>query len=411
MSEQQTASIPGAPVKAATPAVVLPGPLRNILSLDDFEAAARRYLPKPIFAYVSGGAETGLSLQENRSVFDQYRFGTRILIDTSARTLRTSLLGEQYKAPFGIAPMGISALSAYRGDLVQAQAAAAAGIPMIMSGSSLIRLEEIVQAYPGAWFQAYLPGEPERIVALLERVERAGFGTLVLTVDTPVSGNKENQVRAGFSTPIKPSLRLAWDGLTHPGWLWNTALRTLLRHGMPHFENSQAIRGAPILSASVMRDYGPRDHLDWGHFDLIRSRWRGRLVLKGILDPEDALLAQSHGADGIIVSNHGGRQLNGVISPMHALPGIIEAVGQEYPVMMDSGIRRGSDVLKALAIGAHFVFVGRPINYAASIAGEAGVAHAIEILGSEVKRNMALLGINTPREMRTRKLYHQPPYR
>ncbi|ALM87237.1 alpha-hydroxy acid oxidase [Bordetella sp. N] len=396
-----TSSSPATLPVAAKPAAPAgtPRSLRRILSLDDLEHSARRYLPGPIFAYVSGGCENNLARHDNRAVFDEYRFVTRILTSTSKRSLRTRVLGEDWALPFGIAPMGMSALSAYQGDLVQTRAAAQADIPMIMSGSSLIPLEQIVQAYPRAWFQAYVPGEPARILALIDRVERAGYGTLVVTVDTPVSGNRENNTRAGFSSPLRPTMRLAWDGVTHPRWLFGTALKTLMRHGMPHFENSQATRGAPMLSRNVMRDFGARDHLDWSHFDLIRQRWRGRLVIKGVLHPRDAVLAREHGADAIIVSNHGGRQLDGVASPIRVLPAIVEALGPDYPVMLDSGIRRGTDVLKALALGAHFVFVGRPFNYAGAIAGQAGVAHAIEILRQEVHRNMALLGMNTPRDL------------
>jgi L-lactate dehydrogenase (cytochrome) len=186
-----------------------PRRLRPILSLDDFEAAARRHLPAPIFAYVSGGCENDRSLRANREAFDAYRWVTRVLTDTSRRTLATPLLGQTWAAPFGIAPMGISALSAYRGDLVQTRAAAAARIPAILSGTSLIPMEEVVRANPQAWFQAYVPGETERILRLLDRVEAAGFATLVVTVDTPVSGNRENNIRAGFSTPLRPGLRLA----------------------------------------------------------------------------------------------------------------------------------------------------------------------------------------------------------
>ncbi|MEG0222214.1 MAG: alpha-hydroxy acid oxidase [Comamonas sp.] len=394
------------PARAGTPA--LPRRLRKMLSLDDFEHAARAFLPRPIFAYVSGGCETNRSLQGNRSAFADYGWQTRILKNTAARTLGTALLGEAWAAPFGIAPMGISALSAYRGDLVQAQAAAAANIPMILSGTSLIPMEEVVRANPRAWFQAYVPGEPERIALLLERVERAGFGTLVVTADTPVSGNRENNLRAGFSTPLRPSLRLAWDGITHPGWLFGTALRTLVQHGMPHFENSQATRGAPILSSTVTRDFGARDHLNWEHFDLIRRRWKGKLVLKGILHQDDALRAREHGADGIILSNHGGRQLDGAVSPLQVLPGVVQALGPDYPVMMDSGFRRGNDVLLALALGAKFVFVGRPFNYAGAVAGEAGVRHAIGILASEMLRNMALIGVNAPAELGREHLFSRP---
>lgn len=377
----------------------VPRRLRKMLSLDDFEHAARAFLPKPIFAYVSGGCETNRSLRGNRSAFTDHGWQTRILTDTSRRTLATSLLGQDWAAPFGIAPMGISALSAYRGDLVQARAAAAANIPMILSGTSLIAMEEVVRANPKAWFQAYVPGEPERIGQLLDRVERAGFGTLVVTADTPVSGNRENNIRAGFSTPLRPNLRLAWEGLTHPGWFWGTAVRTLLQHGMPHFENSQARRGAPILSSTVSRDFGARDHLNWEHLDLIRRRWKGQLVIKGILHKEDAVKAREHGADGIILSNHGGRQLDGAVSPMQVLPGVVDVLGAEFPVMIDSGFRRGNDVLLALALGAKFVFVGRPFNYAGAVAGEAGVRHAIGILASEIMRNMALIGITSPSDL------------
>jgi L-lactate dehydrogenase (cytochrome) len=372
--------------------------LRRLLSLEDFEAAARRHLPRPIFGYVCGAAEDNRSLKENRACFDDYALRPRVLVDVSGRTQRAELFGTTWSSPFGIAPMGLSALSAYRGDIVQARAAQQAGIPMILSGSSLIRMEEVIAAAPDAWFQAYLPGRADRIDALLDRVATAGFRTLVVTVDIPVSGNRENNVRAGFSTPLRPSLRLALDGLLRPRWLLGTFARTLLRHGMPHFENSFAERGAPILSATVLRDFSGREHLGWEQLAQVRRRWRGRLVVKGILDPRDARLARDHGADGVIVSNHAGRQLDGAVAPLRALPEIVAAVA-DLPVMMDSGIRRGTDVLKALALGARFVFVGRPFNYAASIAGEAGVAHAIGLLRDEIDRDMAMLGINSLAEL------------
>jgi L-lactate dehydrogenase (cytochrome) len=333
-----------------------PRRLRPILSLDDFEAAARRHLPAPIFAYVSGGCENDRSLRANREAFDAYRWVTRVLTDTSRRTLATPLLGQTWAAPFGIAPMGISALSAYRGDLVQTRAAAAARIPAILSGTSLIPMEEVVRANPQAWFQAYVPGETERILRLLDRVEAAGFATLV-------------------------------------------------RHGMPHFENSQATRGAPILSSTVTRDFGARDHLGWEHLALIRQRWKGHLVVKGILRPQDALAARDAGADALILSNHGGRQLDGAVPPLHMLPLVVDALGPDYPVMIDSGFRRGNDVLLALALGAHFVFVGRPFNYAGAVGGEAGVLHAIAILAAEIRRNMALIGVQRPRDLGREHLY------
>ncbi|MEJ5990328.1 alpha-hydroxy acid oxidase [Ramlibacter sp. PS3R-8] len=382
-----------------TVAAGTPRRLRGILCLEDFEPQARRALPKPIFGYVSGGCETDASLRGNRSAFDRYGFVTRVLQGVAHRTQATTLFGRTWSAPFGIAPMGMCALSAYRGDIALARAAGAANIPMLCSGTGLIALEDVRAANPEAWFQAYVPGEPARIEALVDRVARAGYGTLVVTADTAVSGNRENHVRVGFSSPLRPSAALAWQGLTHPRWLVGTALRTLLHHGMPHFENSQAVRGAPILARNVVRDFGARDHLGWEHLRLIRAQWKGRLVVKGLLSADDARQARDCGADGIIVSNHGGRQLDGALSPLQVLPGIVAAV-PELPVMMDSGVRRGNDVLKAVALGASFVFVGRPFLYAAAVAGEAGVRHAIGLLQEEIHRNMALLGITRLEQVR-----------
>lgn len=373
--------------------VTLPTALRSMLSLHDFEGAARQRLPRPIFGYIAGAAEDNASLRDNREVFREYGFVTRVLRDVSQRTQSVELFGRRYSSPFGIAPMGINALSAYRGDLVLARAAQRAGIVSIMSGTSLIPMEDVAQESPSTWFQAYLPGDQERIDALIDRVERAGFGTLVVTVDIPISANRENNIRTGFSTPLRPSLRLAWDGMVRPRWVAGTFLRTLLRHGMPHFENSFATRGAPIVSSTVLRDFSARDHLNWRHIEAIRRRWTGTLVVKGLLSVEDAVQAQRVGADGIVLSNHGGRQLDGATSPMRVLEAVVAAVGSDYPVLIDSGFRRGSDVLKALALGARMVLVGRPFNYAAAVAGEAGVAHAIGLLRDEVDRNLAMLGV------------------
>lgn len=379
--------------------VKLPTALRGMLSLHDFEGAARRCLPRPIFGYIAGAAEDNGSLQDNRAVFGEYGFVTQVLRDVSRRSQAVELFGQRYSSPFGIAPMGINALSTYRGDLVLARAAQRAGIVSIMSGTSLIPMEEVARESPATWFQAYLPGDQERIDALIDRVARAGFGTLVVTVDIPIAANRENNIRTGFSTPLRPSLRLAWDGMTRPRWVAGTLLRTLLRHGMPHFENSFATRGAPIMSSTVLRDFSARDHLHWGHIEAIRRRWKGQLVVKGLLSVADALQARRVGADAIVLSNHGGRQLDGAVSPLRVLEAVVAAVGPDYPVLIDSGFRRGSDVLKALALGARMVLVGRPFNYAAAVAGETGVAHAIGLLRDEVDRNLAMLGVTCCAEL------------
>ncbi|MCM2326601.1 MAG: alpha-hydroxy-acid oxidizing protein, partial [Lysobacter sp.] len=346
----------------AKPAV--PARLRDILSLDDFEEAARRHLPRPVFAYLSGGVEDNAAREDNRAVFREWSFVPRVLKGVARRSQATTLFGHEYAAPFGIAPIGVAALYAYRGDLVLATAARAANIPFAMSGSSLIRLEDVAAAAPDSWFQAYLTGDEARFVPLIERIAAAGYRTLVVTVDVPMAGNRENNVRAGFSTPLRPTLRLAWDGMVRPRWTVGTFLRTMFRHGMPHFENNFATRGAPILSPNVLRDYSDRGDLDWDHFSKIRAMWKGRIVVKGVLDARDARIAVDRGADALIVSNHGGRQLDGSIAPLRVLPEIVAAC-PEVPVMLDSGIRRGTDILKALALGAKFVFLGRSFGYAA----------------------------------------------
>ena len=368
---------------------------RRHLCLDDFERAARRRLPAMLYGFIKEGAERNASVHGNRAAFDAVDFVPRVLGDTSGRSTVTTLFGRDYAQPFGIAPMGACAFAAYRGDLALARAAAGAGVPMIVSAASLIRLEDIRAACPLAWFQAYLPGEQERIEPMVARVAAAGFETLVLTVDIPVPANREHNTRNGFATPLRPTPRLAWQGVTRPRWLLGTLLRTLAQHGMPHFENMDATRGPPFLSRNATRALGRRDALSWDDVALIRRRWPGRFILKGILSPLDARLAREHGVDGVVVSNHGGRQLDGAVAPLRVLPAIRAEAGT-MAVLLDGGIRRGTDVLKALALGADFVLLGRPFLYAAALGGEAGVRHAIAVLGEEIGRNMALLGVTSP---------------
>ena len=371
--------------------------LRSILSLEDFEVAARKHLPLPIFGYIAGATEGGRSIAANREDFAKLAFVPRVLVGHTSRDQRVSLFGRTYAHPFGIAPMGLSALAAYDGDVVLARTAVERGVPAVMSATSLTRLERVA-AVGGRWFQAYLPGDDERVLQMVERVTAAGYETLVVTVDVPTNGNREHDIRNGFSTPMKPSPRLAWQGLTHPRWLFGTAYRSLRDHGMLHFENLDATRGPPIVSRHVERSFKGRESLGWSHIEMIRDRWRGNLVLKGILAAQDAERARSHGVDGIIVSNHGGRQLDGALSAIAALPDVAAAAGP-MAVMLDSGVRRGTDVLKAIACGAQFVFVGRPFLFAAAIGGDAGVRHAIGLLADEVDRSMTLLGIASLDEM------------
>ncbi|MCZ7659742.1 MAG: alpha-hydroxy-acid oxidizing protein [Xanthobacteraceae bacterium] len=370
----------------------------RFLSLEDFEAVARRRLPSMLYGFIAGGAETNASIRANARSFQDYAFIPRVLADVSARSHRTTLFGRSYAAPFGIAPTGSASICAYRGDIALARVASESDIPMIVSAASLIRLEEIRQAGATTWYQAYLPGDPARIEPLVARVAASGYDTFVLTADVPVAANRENNIRNGFTVPIRPSVRLVWEGLTHPQWLLSTFARTLALHGVPHFENMDATRGPPVISRRLERALGNRDQLSWDHVKIIRRLWQGPFVVKGILSPADARTARNCGVDGIIVSNHGGRQLDGAIAPLAVLPRIVEAA-EGMTVMLDGGIRRGSDVLKALALGADFVFAGRPFLFAAVADGERGVRRAIDILCSEISRNMALLGIREVAEI------------
>ena len=378
--------------------VATPHRFQDLLALDDFERHARRRLPPMVFHYVAGGAETGAALRGNREAYAGYRLVPRMLRDVSGRDQGVTLLGRRYSAPFGIPPLGGAAFVAYRGDLVLAGAALRQSLPMILSGSALISLEDVHAQNPDAWFQAYLPGDQNRIDRLVRRVDAAGYRVLVVTADTPMLGNREHNIRTGFSMPIRVTPRVLLQSVTHPRWALGVVARTFLRHGAPHFENTEAERGPPMMSGNSVRNTIARDQLSWRNIDAIRRQWKGHLLIKGLLSPADARLAREAGADGVILSNHGGRQLDHAVAPLDVLPEVAAEKGG-MAVIVDSGIRRGTDVLKAMALGADFTFVGRPFLFAAALGGVAGVEHAIRLLREEVDRDMALMGVRSLSEL------------
>ena len=399
-----TSSANSSSLRTANPSVVknpavktLPRHFRDLLALDDFERHARRRLPDMIYQYVAGGVETGRGIAGNFEAYQQYTFIPRMFRDVSGRDQRTSLFGHDYQHPFGVAPLGGASFVAYQADIALAKAAREMNVPMILSASSLVKLEDVHKANPDAWFQAYLAGDQPRIDRLLDRVAAAGYQTLVVTGDTPMLGNREHNTRSGFSMPIKITPKVALQSAMNPRWLLGTVAQTFLRHGAPHFENTDAERGPPMMSSKV-RNTQARDKLCWKNVEAIRKKWSGNLVIKGLMSPEDAFIARDLGADAVILSNHGGRQLDHTVPPLLTLPEIAAKKGA-MKVIIDSGIRRGTDVMKAMALGADFVFLGRPFLYGAVIGGQAGVEHAMRILRDEIDRDLALIGVRTPAEL------------
>lgn len=366
--------------------------LTSFLSLADFEAAARRRLPHAVYEYVVGGTEDGLSAKANRAVFDQLAFRPRGLAGVANRNQAVNLWGKDYASPIGIAPMGVTSICRYRCDMELATAARSRGLPYVLSGASNVALEEIQQHPGGAWYQGYFPGDKERLERIVQRLLRANIEVLVVTSDTPVAANRENNQRNGFTIPFKPSWRLFLDGVLHPTWSIDVFLKTLRKDGVPRFLNLYEEPGPEITVEPKQGFRGGRDLLSWDHMSWLRDRWPGKLVVKGIVHPGDAEIAVQRGMDAVIVSNHGGRQLDGAMPALAALPAIKAVVPNDFPLMVDGGFRRGTDVLKAVALGARMVFIGRPALYGASVAGADGAGKVLDILQQEIDRNLALLG-------------------
>ena len=396
------------PALEARAAPRLPRALRRIHRLDEFDAAARRVLPRAVHGYVAEAADDHAAVAANRAGFQAVKLMPRVLGGHAVRDQGTTLFGTRYAHPFGIAPMGLAALAAYDGDVVLAKGAAETGIPAVMSATSLTPMERVAAEAGSRWYQAYLPGDEARIVPMVERIVAAGYEVLVMTGDVPVAGNREDSKRNSFTAPMRPSLDLFLQGAGRPGWVFGTFARTILTRGVPQFENQDVRRGPPILSRDVVRSFAGRASLSWRHAELVRRIFPGKLVIKGVIAPQDAARARDIGADGVVVSNHGGRQLDSAISSIAALPAVKREAG-DMTVILDSGVRRGSDVLKALASGADFAFVGRPFLYAAAVAGVAGVRHAAGILAAEIDRDMAMLGIASLAEADASILAAPPP--
>jgi len=363
------------------------------LNIEELRAIARRRLPRIVFDFLDDGAEDNVSLHRNRRVFDEIRLRPRTLVNVSSRPQAITVFGRPWSMPVAIGPTGIAGLIAYEADIALARAAGRMGVPFVLSTASTVAMEDVRAASDGImWFQLYMSKDREAARALVDRARVAGYEALVVTTDVVVLGNRERNFRNGFRIPFQLRGANMVDGLLHPRWLFGVLLRSILTSGMPRFRNLDAQREGKVVIKPDTEFRSNRTALDWDDVRWLRDIWPGKLLVKGILHPQDAIAAADCGADGIFVTNHGGRQLDGAVSPIEALPAIVSAVGKRLTIVADSGFRRGTDVVKALALGAQAVFTGRVTLYGAVAGGEDGAAHALGILQSEIDRVLALLG-------------------
>ena len=369
----------------------------RVRSIEDLRRAARRRLPAAVFDFFDGGSEDEVTLRDNRAAFDRRRLLPRVLRGVSSIDTATTIAGTAAKSPIVIAPTGAAGFGRPGADVAIARSAAAFGIPYTLSSSATASIERIAREAPGRlWFQPYILRDQAFLHRLIDRAEAAGYEALVVTVDMPVGGKRERDYRRDFAIPFAFTLRNVLDFASRPRWALGLA-----RHGVPVLENlvglARSGSDTAAIASSVGRDYD--SGFDWQGLQSLRERWRRRLLVKGILHPEDALRAAAIGCDGVIVSNHGGRQLDGAVASIDAVPAIAAAVGNRIEVLMDGGVRRGSDIVKALALGARAVMIGRATLYGASAAGEAGARRALEILTDELARTMRLCGTRTIAEI------------
>ncbi len=366
-------------------------------SIADLREMTARRLPKGIFDFFDGGAEDEINIQDNCDAFQRLRFVPHILMDVSEIDTSLEIFGKKSELPIAIAPTGGTGFGRWNADIAIAKAAAQVGIPYTLSTSATTSIERVMQEAPGRmWFQAYILKNKELLWKLIDRALSADYEALMITVDLPVGGKRERDLHNGMTFPFRFSLRHAFDFLSHPLWLYE-----FLRHGFPVIENLVGIENnvvsASRIASSVGRNYDPS--FNWNSLKIIRDRWPRKLIVKGVLRPDDAQKLLSIGVDAIVVSNHGGRQLDGTIAPIDALPSVANAVGGKIEVWVDGGIRRGSDIVKARAMGAHGVLVGRAPLYGALSGGQPGASRAISILADELIRTMQLCGITSLNEI------------
>ncbi len=362
-------------------------------NIEDLRHLAQRRVPKGVFEFVDRGSEDEVALRNNREAFGRIKLNPRALVDVSKRSQAITLFGKEQKMPVAIAPTGTAGLMWHEGEIALARAAKAAGIPFTLATGSMTAMEKVVdQAGGQLWFQLYMWPDRSMSHKLVERARVAGYEALVVTVDGVMSGNREYNLRNGFTIPFTYTRRNVVDVMTHPRWMFGVLAKYMLSTGMPRYENYPVELKNKITAAPMGKAMMRNDSLTWEDLRVLRKLWPHKLIVKGILHPDDAVKAVDCGADAVIVSNHGGRNFDSAAAPIEMLAPVVDAVGSRTVVMVDSGFRRGTDVVKALALGAKLVLIGRATLYGTAVGGEAGAARAIAIYRDEIDRTLAQVG-------------------
>jgi L-lactate dehydrogenase (cytochrome) len=371
--------------------------MRTVTCIEDLRQLSRRRIPKMFFDYAEAGSYAEQTLRANRTDMERIKLRQRVLVDVSQRDLGTTIIGEPVPLPLGLGPVALTGMQHRDGEIAACRAAQAAGLPYCLSTMSICSIEDVAQAVDKPfWFQLYVMKDRGFVKSLIERAAAAKCSALVLTIDLQVLGERHCDRKNGLSVPPAIRLKNVIDIATKPGWVWG-----MLRGKRKTFGNlagyTPSDANVASLASWISTQFDPA--LSWKDVEWVRSLWPGKLILKGVLDVEDARIAAKTGANAIVVSNHGGRQLDGAPSSISALPTVADAVGSEIEIMFDGGIRSGQDLMRALALGARSCLIGRSYIFGLGAGGQAGVTRAIEIIRDELDVTMALCGINRVRDI------------
>ncbi|MDD9902640.1 MAG: alpha-hydroxy acid oxidase [Rhodospirillaceae bacterium] len=386
-------------------------PTLDAYNIDDLRRMAKKRLPRGIFEYVDRGAEDEVALRHNTEIYRSLKIKNRVLKDVSARTTETEIFGRKLAMPFGISPTASAGLVSEGGEVGLARAAARMGVVCTAATSALTPMEEIHEAGDeNLWFQLYMWTDMDLTARFVERIKAAGYETMLITVDGPVPSNREYNYRNGFAMPLRYSPRLIAQILANPGWCLRVLAPQYLKRGHFRKVNNPPELASKLTQIDVETSYTKPAAQNWDDVKRVRDMWPGNLLVKGLQSAEDAVIAADLGLQGVVLSNHGGRYLDSAPAPLEVVPEVRAAVGDRIKILIDSGARRGGDIVKAIALGADMVMSGRPTLYGSAVAGEAGSYRALDIFKSEMDRVMAQIGVNRIDELGPHIFWNPPDW-